>query len=188
MAQPSPVRRIGPLARGAADHTAAHRWHALFTGHLPRPPGRSPRQAGRRRLARQRRRANAPRGRWNPYGPSTAPHAGTVLALVARVVVTAVRGLLLAALGLPPLLASRGCAARPGPVPVPPVAPAADRKRLLAAPAVARMKDSHLARRHRSLRARRPGQPPPACARLVSCLVLPRPWRAAERHSDPGAH
>src|SRR5436305_10875652 len=135
MAQPFSARWIRPLARRVADHATADPRLPFGTGHLPRPRGGGPRQAGRRRLADQRCSLTTRRGRWNPYARRTAPGARPVLALMACVVVAAVGGLLLTPLGLPPLLAPRGLAARPRPVAVPPAAPAAARDRLVAAPA-----------------------------------------------------
>ena len=94
---------------------------------------------------------------------------------MASVVGPAMGGLELTPLGLLAQLAARLLATRPGTVSVTAIAVTTDGERPLAATAVPRMKDSNLAR-HRGLQSRSPGQPHPACARLKTCLVLPRPF------------
>ena len=175
MAHLASAVRVRPLARAVAHHTAADRWHSQFTGHLPRPLALSPRQAGGQRLRGQRRRAVDLPGRWDPYWYSPTAPADSVLALMACVVLSAVGRLELTLLGLAAKLLARRLATRSRPVPMTSVAAATDRERPLAAAAVPHMQDSHLARRHRSLQRRRPGQPHSAYARLSTCLVLPRP-------------
>ncbi len=190
MAQLASAVRVRPLARAAAHHTAADRWLSLLTGHLPRPLARRLRHAGRQRLRGKRRSALGLLGRGDPYGGKPGAPPGAVLALMASVVVPALRRREMALLRLAAQLPTRALAARPGPEPVPPVAAATDRERALAATTVPRMKDRYLIRRHRSLQSRRPGHPLSVCARLYLpawCCLAPRTGGGIPPQ-DPGAY
>lgn len=85
---------------------------------------------------------------------------------MAGIVLPPMRCPLMAALGLPALLAPGCLAARPRAVSVPTVAAAADGEGPTAAPAVAQVQDRSFERRHRSLQRWGAGRTLPACARL----------------------
>jgi len=74
---------------------------------------------------------------------------------MASIVLTPMRRLLLAALGLSMLLAPRRLAAGPGAVALATVATTTDGERAPASPAVAQVKNRNLARQHQSLQRRR---------------------------------
>jgi hypothetical protein len=101
-----------------------------------------------------------------------------VLALVAGIVLTTVRRFLMAGFGSLALLAPSRLTATARAVAVAPITAAADGKRALTAPAVARMKNGSLVRWHRSLQGRRSGQPPLIRARLSTC------WLRLDSSSD----
>src|SRR5712691_4075094 len=144
MAQASPAAGIDPGTRRSADHTTQRGRISLFTSALPGPLA-APHPARPWRLWRQGARSRGAGGRSIPYA---GPAPGAEVTLVAGVVGSSLRALLVATLGGPASLAPRLLATAAGPVEVPPVAAAADRERPLAAPAVAQVKDGKLVRRH----------------------------------------
>src|SRR5580692_6340777 len=156
---------IDPGTRAIAPHAAPPR-APLRTGCLPGRPSRDPRHAGLRQPWPKRPRIAPHRGREIPYANPQLPAAGTVLPLMTSIVLTSVRGLLMAALGRPALLAAGRLAARPGPVAIAAVATAAHGEREPTPPAVPQVQDGSLGRCHRSLLRWGAGRTRPACARL----------------------
>lgn len=159
----------------------------LFTGNLPRPLSGDPHRADLRQAWTKRLRPAHQCGRWNPYAAAKASLAAarSMLPLMASIVLTPMRRLLLAALGLPTLLAPCRLAAGPGAVALATVAATTDGERSLAAPAVAQVKNRNLARQHRSLLRRLSGQPLPACARLLLGMLEPRFRPQRDRGNEP---
>src|SRR5438045_8438696 len=166
MAQFSSGVGISPLTWGAAEHAAVQRLSPLFTGNRPRPRSGSPHRADLRQAWTKRLRPAHQCGRWNPYATAKASLAAarSILPLMASIVLSPVRRLLLAALGLPTLLAPCRLAAGPGAVTLATVAATTDGERAPAAPTVAKVKNRNLARQHRRLR--RQGAPWTTAARL----------------------
>jgi hypothetical protein len=153
MAQSSTKIRVRPLAWGATNHAAVRRLRPLFTRSLPRPVSGNPHRADLRQAWSKRLRPAHHCGRWNPYavGEGTLATPRSILSLMASIVLPPVRRLLLAALGLPALLAPCRLTAGPRAVALAAVAATADGERSLAAPTVAQVKNRNLTRRHRSL-------------------------------------
>src|SRR5207237_5326007 len=102
MAQLSSGVGIRPLTWGAADHAAVQRLSPLFTGNLPRPLSGGPHRTDLRQAWTKRLRPAHQCGRWNPYATAKASltAARSILPLMASIVLSPVRRLQLAALGL----------------------------------------------------------------------------------------
>lgn len=115
----------------------------MFTRHLPGPLEHDPHPADRRRLASQRDRRLGGLRRGIPYGRAQGASAGSVLALVAGIVVATGWSLLVALLGRSPALPPGRYAAAARTVALTAVTATADGEGPAAAPAEPAMKSGN---------------------------------------------